>query len=472
MLDELVSLLPGRVHTGEAVMAHGQPWNVAYQPEAQAVVEAHSAEDIAVGLRWAARAGVPVGILSTGHGAVDSCRGGLLISVGSMNDVAVDPVERTARVGAGAKWAAVLTAAAEHGLAGLAGSTGDVSAVGFLTGGGVPVLSRTYGFAADHVRSMTVVTPDGAIRTCSAESEPDLFWAVRGGKGNFGIVTEAVIDLFNHPTIFGGAIAYPGVFAEPVLRGWRSWCEQMPEEMNSSIALMRFPDAPMVPEPLRGQFVVTVRVAYAGDPMRGAELAAPLRDLAVVVSDELREMPYVELDTVHHDPTDPLPAYARGAALASFGDDTIDALLAVAGPGVETPVLMVEVRHLGGALGRPGPGAASAAGRDAAWNVYAVGVLAPPIAAIVPGACAAVVGALEPWRSQGNLVHFLGDGLTDADVAACWDADSYARLAAVKAAVDPEQVMAFGYRILPAAAGTLPAPRQAVEAEAAEEALQ
>ena len=245
-LAELASALHGEVfppdHDGYS--AGVAPFNLATTHRPAVVVAAESTADVAAAVRFAAKHGLPVGVQATGHGAVTAIDAGVLISTRAMTHVSIDPIERTATVGAGARWKAVVEAAAAHGLAPLNGSSSDVGVVGYTVGGGLPLMGRTFGFAADHVQRMTVVTADGAVREVSPESEPDLFWGLRGGKGNLGIVTEMTVDLVPVNRIYGGGIFFPGEHAPALLRAYRDWIAGLDEQTNTSIALLRLPPIP------------------------------------------------------------------------------------------------------------------------------------------------------------------------------------------------------------------------------------
>jgi FAD/FMN-containing dehydrogenase len=195
-------------------------WNLAVEHHPKVIVVAVSAEDVAAAVRFAASEGLPVAVQATGHGPSVSADGAVLISTRRMTELEINPASATARIGAGVKWETVIEEAAPHGLAPLVGSTPDVGAVGYLTGGGLPVLGRRYGFAADHVRVLELVTADGRLRLATANRHPELFWAVRGGKGNFGVVTAVETDLMPVPRLYGGGLLFPGAATREVLGGW------------------------------------------------------------------------------------------------------------------------------------------------------------------------------------------------------------------------------------------------------------
>ncbi len=424
-------------------------------------VAATCAEDVAAAARFAADRDLPVAVQATGHGAVTAVDAGVLISTRAMTEVSVDPRERTATVGAGTRWKAVVEAAAAHGLAPLNGSSSDVGVVGYIVGGGLPLMGRTYGFAADHVQRMTVVTMDGAVREVSPTSEPDLFWGLRGGKGNLGIVTEITVDLVPVSRLYGGGVFFPGEHAPELLRAYRDWSAGLDEQTNTSIALLRLPPVPDIPEPLRGQFVVHLRVVHLGDAETGERLVAPMRAVAPAIVDLVGEMPYTAIDSVHQDPDHPVPAYERSMVLSRLDDDVIDQLLRLAGPGVPCPVMIVEIRHLGGALSRPPAVPNAVDNRDGAYVIEAIGVLMGPAAEMAPAATDALAASLTRFSTRpggATLVNFHGHPGDAAERARPWTPQTYARLADLKARYDPKNLLRFGHAI---STGPIPAAREA-----------
>jgi FAD/FMN-containing dehydrogenase len=420
-------------------------FNLARQHTPDVVVAARSADDVAAAVSWAAAQGLPVGVQATGHGAVVPISSGVLVSTRGLDEVTIDAERRTARIGAGVKWRTLLDAAAEHGLAGLCGSTSDVGVVGYTLGGGLPVLGRLFGFSSDHVRAFDVVTGDGARHHVETGDGSELDWALRGGKGNVGIVTSMELDLIDVRDLYGGAIFWPGALAPTLLTVFAEWVETLPEEFSASIGLLRLPPLPDVPEPLRGRFTVHLRVAYLGDDAEGERLLAPMRDVAPPLIDMVGRMPYAELDRIHMDPEHPVPFEEGGTLLSELAPETIEAILQEAGPDTACPLLLVELRLLGGALAR---GRADAVGgRDAAYSLFAVGALMPPIADAVPPAIRGVVGAMAPWSTGGTMVNFHGVPGDDADRARAWSGPTYERLQRAKASYDPGNLLRFGHAI-------------------------
>jgi hypothetical protein len=426
-------------------------FNLALTHSPDLVVGASCTADVVAAVRYAAQHGLPVGVQATGHGVSALVDHGLLVTTSRLQDLVVDPVDRTVTVGAGVKWRRVLEAAAPHGLTGACGSTSDVGVVGYTLGGGLPLLGRAIGFAADRVRSMEVVTADGQLHHVDAEHDVDLFWALRGGKGNVGIVTSMTLELLPITEIYGGGIFFDGEHAAAVMRAFQAVAAAAPEHTCLSVAFLRLPPMPDVPEPLRGRFVMHVRVAHLGERHECDALIAPIRAAAPAIMDLVGPMPVTELDRVHMDPEHPVPALERGALLTALEDATVEALVDLAGPASSPPVLLVEVRLLGGALDRPGPHPDAVGTRGAAYSLYVVGVPMGPAAASVPQAVEDLVAAMAPHCSEIAFANLFGPLRSDDDRARCWSAETYARLQQTKATHDPDNMFRFGHAVaLPA----------------------
>jgi FAD/FMN-containing dehydrogenase len=414
-------------------------------PYSATVVAAQNADDVVAAVRYAADAGLPVAVQATGHGLAEPIEDAVLVSTRAMTDLEVDPERKVARLQPGVRWAQVQAAAAPHGLAGVCGSYSQVGVVGFSVGGGhSPVFGRRYGFGADQVRAFDLVTADGGLRRVDPDTDPDLFWAVRGGKSNFGIVTSLEIDLVAEPSVYGGGIFFPMSAAPALLPAFAEWSTNLPEETSTSISLLRLPPLPDLPEPLRGQAVVHLRFSHLGDPDDAERHLAPMRAVADPILDNVRLLPVTGLDEIHMDPTDPLPFWYSGTSLRELPSGAVDALLEVAGPDTTTPVLMVEVRRLGGAQDREPRHANAVPARGAAYNFFALGLLMPEIADVVPGATDAVIGALGPWDTGEAVPNFAGCRLSPEQVLSTYPAAHRERLRSVKRAVDPDNVFRFG----------------------------
>ena len=420
-------------------------FNLAEVHAPDVVVRPADTQDVRTAVRAAASAGIPVRVQATGHGKGRAMNGGMLIATDRLRQVQVDPVARTVRAAAGARWSDVLSAAAQHHLTGLCGSAPDVGVVGYTLGGGMGPMASTFGFNADLVRTIELVDAEGHLRQVTAESEPELFWALRGGKPHVGVVTAIELGLVDVPVYFGGAIFYPGERAAEVLHTFRQWAPTLPTTTTTSIALLRLPDDPTVPEPLRGQLSVHLRYVHVGEPARGARLLAPMRQTVPPVVDLVDLYPAEAIGSVHQDPTDPVPARERGVLLADLTAETVDRLLAVAGPGQDLPLVVVELRLMGGAIRTPPPSGSAVGGRAGAYHLFVVGICPPPLREAVDGATGAVLAAVAPWTTGGTLINFQGVATTPAQVRSAWPGDLRRRLDRVTRTWDPDGLFQFAY---------------------------
>jgi FAD/FMN-containing dehydrogenase len=422
-------------------------YNLAVAHRPAAVVEASGVADVMAAVAFASRHELPIGVLSTGHGASVPADGAILINLRRVRGVRVDPIAAVARIEAGARWADVVHEAAAFGLAPLSGSSPQVGAVGYILGGGLGLLSRTFGYAADHVRNIDVVTRHGMLRHTSPHQFADLFWALRGGKGNFGVVTSIEIGLFPVPRLYGGGLYFRGSSAAEVLSGYRRWVRTVPDELGSSIALTRFPWQPDLPEELRGRFVVHVRMAYPGTATEGEQLVRPLRRIGLPLLDTVTDRPYSTSGEIHHDPTEPFAFTEASTCLREFNEDAADELVHLAGPDSTCPLRLVELRHLGGALALS-PQVPNAVGnRDANFLLYLAGIAGTTT---VPEYAQLVLDRMAPWSTGQSLPNFLGAADTTPErVRAAYTSEDYRRLVRVKRAYDPENLFRITHNIPP-----------------------
>lgn len=447
--DRLRSELTGSAYRPDeaAAAAECSGNNLAF-PYSATVVAARTADDVAAAVRYAAAEGLPVTAQATGHGLVGPIEDAVLISTKAMTGVTIDADAGVARVQPGVRWARLQAAAEPAGLTGLMGSSSDVGVVGYTLGGGQsPAFGRRYGFAADRVRSFDLVTADGTTRHVDPDHDTELFWAVRGGQGNFGSVTELEFDLVRESAVYGGSLFFPIAAAPELLHTFAGWSATLPEQTTASIALMRMPPLPELPEPLRGRAVVQLRFSHLGDADEAERLLAPLRALAVPILDGVQMLPTTGLDAIHLDPTEPLPFVYRGTYLRELPAAAVDAVLAAAGPDATTPLLMVELRRLGGALGRPPVHPNAVAGRSAGYSLFGLGVPMPEIAAMIPQALRDLHALAGPWDAHETMVNFAGTGLSAPEMLDCYPADIRRRLLDVKHAVDPATTFRLGCAI-------------------------
>lgn len=425
-------------------------YNLVLERTPTLVVGATGPADVMAAVGFATDVGLPVGVLNTGHNASVSADGALLVSTRRMQAVLVDPYAQVARIEAGVRWQRVIHEAAAFGLAPLSGSSPSVGAVGYTLGGGLGLLSRTFGYAADHVRSINIVTAHGVLRRTDAHQYPDLFWALRGGKDNFGIVTSMEIGLFPVPRLYGGGLYFPGSTAADVLHSYRRWVRTVPEEMNASAALTRFPLDPAVPTQLRGRFTVHVRIAYHGSAADGEQLVRPLRRVAVPLLDTVADMPYPATGRIHNDPIRPLSLYEQTMYLRELDEDMVDALVYEAGPDSTCQLQLVELRHLGGALARPAEPPNAVGNRDAASLLYLAGLATPEVGPVVREYGRSIMDRIKPWSTGGTALNFLGTEDTSLEqVRTAFDAKDYQRLVGVKRAYDPGNIFRVNHNIPP-----------------------
>ncbi len=427
-------------------------WALGVQHTPAIVVLPESAHDIATTVTFAHNHGFGVAVQGTGHGATIPCDGGILINTSRMQGVAIDPEARTARVEAGVKWASVIPLAAEHGLAPLCGSSSDVGVVGYTLGGGTGWLARKYGFAADRVIAADLVAATGELLHVSADERAELFWALRGGGGNFGVVTALEFELVPVATIFGGAVVYPLTEAMHVMTAFAEWVATLPDEITASIAIMRFPPLPFLPPMLRGQNVITIRACAVGDLARAEQIVAPMRSLGTSILDTFGVMPFSAIDTISSDPIDPMPAVSTTALIRELSADAIAQLLSVVGPECDLPILMVEIRHIAGAVDRHDRAASSANRHDEPFCLYAVGVATgADDRSVVLAGLERLTASLALFSSPNVFQNFLEDGDSGPErTRAAYRSDDFARLGQIKAQYDPTNRFRFNCNILPA----------------------
>jgi hypothetical protein len=423
-------------------------WNLAVDQRPAAVAEPETVADVVAVVRFARACGLRVAAQGTGHAAapLGELSDTILVKTHRMRAVDVDPGARRVRVQAGAVWADVAIAASEHGLAALAGSSADVGVVGYSLGGGLSWLARKHGLAANSITTIQLVTADGRIVCADADHHADLFWALRGGGGSFGIVTAIELELYPVAEVYAGMLAFDWERAGEVLRAWREWARTAPDEISTSARLVQVPPLPDIPEPLRGRGLVVIDGAYLGEKADGIEVLAPLRALGPEV-DTFAMIPPAELLDIHMDPPGPVPTAGDGALLDELPAEAIDALVAVAGPGSGSPLLSVELRHLGGAVGRVQDGHGAIAALDADFALFAVGMaLDNEAAAAVRAHVGTIKHALSEWDRGWRFLNYTESAI---DTRSAFPATAYRRLQAVKTLVDPDDLIRSNHPIRP-----------------------
>jgi FAD/FMN-containing dehydrogenase len=350
--------------TGSLVTRSDGYWDVAraawvlnVDQRPSAVVHAETAQDVAETVAFAAANGLRVAPQGTGHNAapLGDLAGTILLKTSRLRGISIDAGRRTARVEAGVLWQELTEAAAEHGLAGMIGSSPMSASSATRSAVGLSWFGRKHGLACTSLLAAEVVTADGVVRRVDADNDPGLFWALRGGGGSFAVVTALEIQLQPLPELQAGALFWPVERGEDVWLSWRDWVGTLPDDTTSWARFMSFPPIPEVPEPLRGHDFVIVEVCHLGTPEEAAALLEPMRRLAPVL-DTVAPTPLVALSKLHMDPERPVPCAGEGMVLRDLPPEAVHALVRVPGAGSGSPLLSLEVRHLGGALARPADG--------------------------------------------------------------------------------------------------------------------
>lgn len=435
-------LVPG--DAGYAMAAQG--WNVAVPHAPKMIVEAENAYDVQAAVRYARTKGMPIGVMATGHGMPRSCDGGMMIRTSRMMAVSIDPETRIARIQGGALMRDVIDAAMPYGLSPLSGSSPYVGVVGYLLGGGYNLRIRQYGLGIDMLRSVMIVTAEGDLVRASADENSELFWAVRGGGGAFGVIVEIEMELVPEAVCFMGATIYPAEQAPAIFEAWLAWTKTAPECATTNILFMNLPPMEIIPAPLRGKAVVAVNGCVSGDPAAGEALIAPLRALGTPIIDMWGPLPYTQSHVVFNDPVDPIPAVVRGALIRDFEQSDAEAMLAGMGPIEQMPQLLFQLRHIGGATNRVDEEATPMGrNRGAQYLSYAVSVPCPenPFERIDAHARATFEAIESAILCRGPL-NFIGEGsVTPEQVRGVFGSEEYARLRNVKHVYDPENVFRF-----------------------------
>jgi hypothetical protein len=442
----LRALVGGDVHVpGDPGYDAGRAcFNVTVDQRPAAIVEPRNAEEVATIMRFAVAEGLRVAPQRTGHNAapMGPLDGSILLKTNRLDRVCIDAPARRARVGAGARWEDVVPAASELGLACLHGSTPDVSVVGYSLGGGMGWYARKHGLATNHVVAIEVVTADGQIRWATHEHEPELFWALRGGGGNFGVVTAIEFELLPIEKVYAGALFFPLERAGEVLHAWHEWTADLPDDVTSVGRILQFPPFPEIPEPVRGKSFALIEAVFLGDEDEAARLLEPLRALGPVL-DGFASMPPAGIAELHMDPREPMPYDSTHALLGELPGAAIDALLEVAGPQSGSTLASVELRHTGGALGREAPGAGALASLPGEFALFAVGVADPALAAKTDADLGGVAAAMRPYEA-GRYLNFVEQRL---DAASFFPLAVASRLEAARDTYDPTRLMQANHEI-------------------------
>ncbi len=436
--------VPGERHYDKGRAA----WNLSIVQFPVVAVVALGEDDIVAAVNFARDQQLGIAVQSTGHGITVPANGGMLIQTGHMRDVHVDPARRIATVEPGAIWGDVLPRAQNVGLAPLSGTSSGVGVVGYTLGGGSGWLGRKYGYAADHVVAARVVTADGRVLCVNAREHPELFWAIRGGTSNFGIVTEMQFRLFPDSVVYGGGLYWPISRANEVANVYREFTAQAPESVTSRLTLIHVPPLPHIAKNLHHEWLVAVQGVLSGTEAEGKELYAPLRRLGGVLEDTLGTMPMSAADLVARDPLDPVPSTVHTDLLDEISPDLVRYLVEqVARP--DSPLMFVEMRHQGGAFGRP-PETPNAVGvRAQGFWFNAIATTTSPFGCGGTQALSALRSALTTWANGRVFLNGIEEFGADR-VPSAYGEETWRRLSRLKCSYDPENLFRLNRNIPPA----------------------
>jgi FAD binding domain len=427
-----------------------QAWNLAADQNPEAVAFVESADDIAKVITFARENGLKVAGQGTGHGAV---------ALGSLGDTILIKTERmrgvevgdgTARVEAGVLAEEVGGAAHEKGMSFLPGTSPNVGVTGFTVGGGLSWLGRKYGWACNNVTSIELVTADGEPRTVDAVSEPDLFWALRGGGGGFAIVTALHVNLFPVADAYAGGLLFPPELTEAGLRRYRDWTAEAPEGVGSQLRMLNLPPLPDIPEEIRGKKWLAIMACCIGSKEEGEKMVAPLREIGEPAMDAFDQIPAPALTRIAMDPEPPVPGLGHHATLTELPDEALDAFIEAAGPDTDSPLLLAELRQLGGALGRAPENAGALDKLDAEYVMLGIGMLADPaMRSPIEAQLDKLHDSLGPWAADGGYYNYAE---RPCDVEAILPEATCNRLSTVKRSWDPDNLIVANHSVAMATA--------------------
>ena len=423
-----------------------QAFNLSFVQEPTLVAVPEDERDVVAIVEYARDNGLQVAPQRTGHNAepLGAMEDTILLKTDKLRGVEIDVERRIARVRAGSKWEEVVPRASELGLAALHGSTPDVSVAGYSLGGGVGWYARKLGLSTNSVVAIELVTADGELRRVDHEHDPELFWALRGGGGNFGVVTAIEVQLYEIPEIYAGVLFFPWERSSEVLHAWLDWTRTVPDEVTSVGRILQFPPLPELPDFLRGQQFVVVEAVFMGSEHEGAKLLEPLRALGPAI-DTFAMVPPVGIAELHMDPPEPVPYTGEGMMLGRARRRRDRRVRRGRRAGVRLAA------RLGGdparRRGAPPRGRGPRRARDLRRRVPHLrprhGVRRRDLPG-EPEQLALVREALTPYDTGRQYLNFTEE---HTDPATFYRADAYRRLRAVKAEVDPENVFRANHPI-------------------------
>jgi FAD binding domain/Berberine and berberine like len=424
-----------------------QAWNLAVDQRPAVVVTARSVADVQAAVIYARDRGLRVAPQSTGHNAaaLGSLDNTLLLKLQELKRVDVDTDRRRFRAEAGTVWLDVTSRLSGTGLVPPLGSSPDVGVAGFTLGGGFCWVGRKYGLASNNVTAIEVVLADGSHVTATAKHRRDLFWALRGGGGNFGVVTAIEMKLFSEPEIYATTMLFPSDRGAEVLHAWREYIDAIDENTTTYVRYLNVPPLPDIPEPIRGGSFINVEVVHLGSEEAGRAVSEPIRALGGAM--EMGGMMDAEgLNHFHMDPEEPVPAIGGAhVMLDDLSPEAVDAIVSVGGPEAQHPLLMLELRHIGGALDRVPENAGARRRLPGKIVTYAAGmVMDAETAVAIESHLEKVELALRPYDSGHRYLNFVEH---KESTESMYEGDDHARLASIRAQYDPAQLFQANHEI-------------------------
>ena len=430
-------------------------WNGMIDKRPALIVRCSGVADVLAAVQFARSQDLELAVRSGGHSlpGFSTSDGGIVVDLSPMKGIRVDPDAQRVVAQSGVTWRDLDHETQAFGLAITGGLISSTGVAGFALGGGIGWLMRKLGLTCDNLVSADVVTADGRLVHASDGQNPDLYWGLRGGGGNFVIVTSFEFRLHRvGPTILAGPIFFPGDQATQILRGFREYTASLPDEMTTLVNLTTAPPAPFLPADVHGKKVVAVVGVYAGSPDEGRDLAAPLRKLGTPITDLLGPMPYTMMQSLLDGLFTPgARNYFKSGYLGGLSDEAIDTLVRFHGPSI-SPSSEIHVHHLGGAVARVPDDATAFGDRAAPYLLNVVARWTDPSTDDAQIAWARdLYAAAEPFLTGGTYVNFLS--ASDDRVAAAYGRDKYERLARLKETWDPTNAFRLNQNVKPAGLG-------------------
>lgn len=436
------AFLPGEDGFAQAMAG----WNLLVQHQPAIIVEAQDESDVKTAIHFATQLNLPIAVQSTGHGQFGTCEGGLLLNIAALNQVQVDPQTKTAKLGGGTRWSQVIEAASPYNLMPISGSSPNVGVVGYTMGGGYGILSRKYGLGVDQVISLRLIDPQGNATTVSQQENADLYWAILGGGGSFGVITEIEIQLHDQPPILGGSVMFDANLADHIYPAYLAFTQQAPDEVTSALTMMTFPPVPFIPEFLHGRSMIIFSATAIGDLPNAETLLAPMRSLNGAEFDSFHPMTYADTHAVFSDPVEPLPATCRGVLLKDLDPETLQVALDAVGPAAESANLLFRIRHYGGAIARKDQSLTSVGNkREAKYILYFLGFPMRPVTLDqMDEQAERTFAAIQSQVLCRGPLNWLGQGnVPKSEIKQTFTEEEYARQQNIKAKLDPNNRFRF-----------------------------